>query len=76
MLQDNGLRASMGRLGSRGDNAAMGSFFSLVQRNVLDTRRWHSRDELRLAIVSWIETQDHRTVASRPWASSPPPGLN
>jgi transposase InsO family protein len=38
----------------------MESFFSLLQKNVLNRRRWRSRAELRLAIVSWIETTYHR----------------
>jgi hypothetical protein len=32
----------------------------LLQRNVLDRRRWTSRDELRVAIVTWIERTYHR----------------
>jgi len=31
--------------------------FSLLQKNVLDTKRWETREELRLAIVVWIETK-------------------
>ena len=50
----------MGQVGSAGDNAAMESFFALLQRNVLDRRRWDSRDELRIAIVTWIERTYHR----------------
>ena len=38
----------------------MESFFSLLQKNVLDTRRWETREELRLAIVTWIETKYRR----------------
>jgi putative transposase len=45
----------MGRVASAGDNAAMESFFPLLQNNVLDRRRWTTRDELRLAIITWIE---------------------
>ncbi len=33
----------------------MESFFSLLQKNVLDRQRWATREELRLAIVTWIE---------------------
>jgi transposase InsO family protein len=50
-----GLKGSMGRVASAGDNAAMESFFSLLQKNVLNRRRWTSRDELHNAIVFWIE---------------------
>ncbi len=41
----------MGRVASAGDNAAMESFFALLQNNVLDRQRWRSRDELHEAIV-------------------------
>ena len=51
---------SMGQVGSAGDNAAMESFFALLQKNVLDRQRWDTRDELRLAIVTWIERTYHR----------------
>jgi transposase InsO family protein len=52
---------SMGQVGSAGDNAAMESFFALLQRNVLDRRlRWASRDDLRIEIVTWIERTYHR----------------
>lgn len=65
LLKNNGLLGSMGRVGSSGDNAAMESFFSLLQKNVLDTRRWHTREELRLAIVVWIETKYNRRRRQR-----------
>jgi putative transposase len=51
---------SMGRVGAAGDNAAMESFFSLLQKNVLDRRAWTTREELRIAIVRWIERTYHR----------------
>jgi transposase InsO family protein len=50
----------MGRVGACGDNAAMESFFALLQKNVLDRRRWATREQLRLAIVAWIEHTYHR----------------
>jgi putative transposase len=65
LLKNNGLRGSMGRVGSSGDNAAMESFFSLLQKNVLDTQRWDTREELRLAIVTWIETKYNRRRRQR-----------
>ncbi|GAB3123666.1 transposase InsO family protein [Leifsonia psychrotolerans] len=51
---------SMGRVASCGDNAAMESFFSLLQKNVLNRRSWTSREQLRIAIVTWIERTYHR----------------
>jgi transposase InsO family protein len=51
---------SMGQVGSAGDNAAMESFFALLHNNVLDRQRWETRDELRIAIVTWIERTYHR----------------
>ena len=50
----------MGRVGTCADNAAMGSFFSLLQENVLNRRRWTTRQELRLPIIVWIENVYHR----------------
>ena len=54
---------SMGRVGTAGDNAARESFFSLLQKNVLNRRRWSTREELRIAIVTWIERTYHRRQA-------------
>jgi len=51
---------SMGRVGAAGDNAAMESFFGLLQNNVLNRRAWATRDQLRIAIVTWIERTYHR----------------
>ena len=51
---------SMGQVGAAGDNAAMESFFSLLQRNVLDRRRWQTREQLRIAIITWIQRTYHR----------------
>ena len=64
-LSANGLRGSMGRVGACGDNAAMESFFALLQKNVLDQQRWTTRAELRLAIVTWIEKTYHRARRQR-----------
>jgi putative transposase len=51
---------SMGQVGAAGDNAAMESFFSLLQKNVLNRQTWDTRDQLRIAIVTWIERTYHR----------------
>jgi putative transposase len=64
-LRHHGLTGSMGRVGACADNAAMESFFSLLQKNVLDRQRWRTRQELRLAITTWIERTYHRRRRQR-----------
>jgi transposase InsO family protein len=59
-LRGHRLRGSMGRVGACADNAAMESFFALLQKNVLNRRRWQTREQLRFAIVVWIEGTYHR----------------
>ena len=59
------LQGSMGRVGACGDNAAIESFNSLLQKNVLNQQRWSSRDELRLAIARWIESSYNRRRRQR-----------
>ena len=59
-LTKHGLRPSMGRVGAAGDNAAMGSFFVLRQKNVLNRQRWGTREDLRPEIMYWIEATYHR----------------
>ncbi|RPK33548.1 Integrase core domain protein [Streptomyces sp. ADI93-02] len=39
------MAGSIGRVGAAGDNTAMESFFSLLQKNVLDHRNWSTREE-------------------------------
>lgn len=65
ILKNNDLVGSMGHVASAGDDAAMENFFSLLQKNVLDARRWEPREELRLAIVTWIETKYNRRRRQR-----------
>lgn len=64
-LDEHKLCGSMGQVGAAGDNAAMESFFALLQKNVLDRKIWTTREELRLAIVSWIEGIYHRKRRQR-----------
>lgn len=52
---------SMGRVGGAAcDNVATESFFSLLPKDVLDRRTWNTREELRIAIVTWSERAYHR----------------
>ena len=60
-----GLQGSMGRVAAAGDNAAMESFWALLQRNVLDQQTWATRDQLRYAIVRWIEHTYNRRRRQR-----------
>lgn len=50
----------MGRVAAAGDHAAVESFFALLQKNVPDRRTWTTREQLRIAIVTWIERTYHR----------------
>ena len=65
LLRETDITGSMGRVGACADNAAMESFFSLLQKNVLNKKRWQSRQELRLEIVTWIERTYHRRRRQR-----------
>jgi transposase InsO family protein len=66
VLSAAGLQGSMGRVASAGDNAAMESFHSLLQKNVLNRhRRWRTRAELRYEIIRWIEHTYNRQRRQR-----------
>ena len=54
-LRDAGLLGSMGRVASSVDNSMIESFWSTMQRELLDTRTWHSPEQLGSAIFEWIE---------------------
>ena len=43
-----------------------------LQKNVLNTRRWETREQLRLAIVTWIETKYNRRRRQRGLAKLTP----
>ena len=45
----------MGRVASSVDNALIESFWSTMQRELLDRQQWGSRVELATAIFEWIE---------------------
>ena len=54
-LRAAGVLGSMGSIGDAYDNAMAESFFSTLQRELLDERRWQSRRQLALAVFEWIE---------------------
>jgi putative transposase len=55
-LREAGLLGSMGRVASSVDNTMIESFWSTMQRELLDTRRWETQHQLASAIFEWIET--------------------
>ena len=54
-LRQAGLLGSMGRVASSGDNALIESFWSTIQRELLDRTNWDSRTQLASAMFEWIE---------------------
>ena len=65
VLRSAGLTGSMGRVAAAGDNAAMESFFSLLQKNVFDRRRWMTRHQLSYEVIVWIEHTYNRRRRQR-----------
>ena len=55
----------MGRVASAGDNAAMESFWALLQKNVLNQQIWPTRQALHSEIVFWIEHTYNRRRRQR-----------
>lgn len=61
LLKDNELRGSMGRVGACGDNAAMESFNSRLQVEVLDRQKtWTSVEELEKKVFPWVHAYYNR----------------
>ena len=57
---DSGLLPSMGSVGDCYDNATMESFWSRVQVELLDRKRWSTRIELASAIFEYLEIFHNR----------------
>ena len=49
-----GVTQSMGRVGCALDNACAESFFSTLQHELVSRHRWHTRDQARRDIATWI----------------------
>ena len=49
------MRPSMGSVGDAYDNALCESFFATLECELLDRRRFRSRDQARLAVFEFIE---------------------
>ncbi len=73
-LRAAGPAGPMGRVGACAENAAMESRFALLHENALDRRRRITRQDLRSAIVTWIERTHHRRRRRRRLDGSTPVG--
>jgi transposase InsO family protein len=58
--QKSGLLPSMGNIGDCYDNALIEAFWSRMQVELLNTRRWKTRVELANAIFEYIEVFHNR----------------
>jgi putative transposase len=54
-LLDAGIAASMGSRGDAYDNALMETFFGTLKIELVDRRRWRTRQEIDTAVLSYIE---------------------
>ncbi len=54
-LRQAGLLGSMGGVASSGDNALIESFWTTIQRELLDRTNWDSRTQLASSMFEWIE---------------------
>jgi putative transposase len=54
-LRSAGLLGSMGSVGDCYDNSVVESFFGTLQLELLDQKRWETRQQLALAVFEWIE---------------------
>jgi putative transposase len=55
LLTESGIAASMGSRGDAYDNAAMESFMASIKTELINRRRFKTKDEARTAIFSYIE---------------------
>jgi hypothetical protein len=65
-----GLLPSMGGVGACYDNAMIESFWSRMQVELLDRRRWRTRLELANAIFDYLGSSITASAATAPWACS------
>ncbi len=64
-----GVSQSMGRVACALDNAAIESFFSTLEHELLSRRRFATKAEARTAVAGWIDrynrTRRHSTLGMR-----------
>jgi hypothetical protein len=67
-----GLLPSMGNIADCFDNAMIESFWSRIQVELLDRRRWNTRIELANAMFEYLEIWHNRPAGTARWAGSHP----
>jgi putative transposase len=84
-IRDAGILGSMGTVGDCYDNAMMESFWHTMQLELLDLRKWETRQQLGNAIFEWVECwynpyRRHSSIGmlspaefERRYRESPPP---
>ena len=60
-----GIEVSMSRKGNCWDNAVAESFFATLKTELVHTRRWTSRNELRSAVFEYVESFYNRSFYNR-----------
>lgn len=60
LLAAHGIDASMSRTGDCWDNAVAESFFATLEFELIQRNTWHTRDEARQALFTYIETWYNR----------------
>ena len=73
---DSGLVPSMGSVGDCYDNAMIESFWSRMQVELLDRKRWKTRVELANAIFEYLEIFHNRKRRRSSLACSPRSSMN
>jgi transposase InsO family protein len=58
--EDNGIRRSMGRVGTCFDNAVAESFFASYKKELIHTKPWPTLKMLRIETFDWIENYYNR----------------
>jgi len=71
-LRDSGLLASMGRRGDAYDNAPIESVISTIKNELVNRRRFKTRDQARLAVFDYIETFYNRAGSTARSATAHP----
>lgn len=65
-LEQLGIRGSMGSVGDALDNALAESLYATLGTELIDRRRWGTRQELRAALFEYLEVFTTGSAGTRP----------